>query len=304
MKNRTLIFAFFVFAVVALAIIGSLFKARTDQARKLEFQGRELAEFSAEKDSITQVLAEATESIGNVYNQVSNVAGAVAVTKTLENIDNLNYKNEVASRLVAISEMVNGYKQQMKGAEDRLSTLKRKNAAYAQKVVALEETIKRLQKTVAEQEQRITQLSEELNITRAERDRYRAEALAKAKLLMEREVQLTETREELNTAYFITGTTDELSKKGYIEKKGAVLVFGGAWQPSDSLRPDSNFTRINITKTFEIPMKSKFYRIVSAHDQRLVRPRPNESEVLPYMLKISKPEKFWSQSKILIVLED
>jgi septal ring factor EnvC (AmiA/AmiB activator) len=304
MKNRTLIFAFFVFAVIALAVIGSLFRARTDQAKKLEIQGRELAQFSAEKDSISQTLADATQSISNVYNQVANVAGAVAITRTLENIDNVNYKSEVASKLVGISDMVGNYKLQMKTAESRLATLKQKNAGFAEKVVILEQTVKRLQATIEQQEQRIAQLGDELNITRAERDRFRAEAMSKARSLVEREKQLTETREELNTAYFIIGKTDDLSKQGYIEKKGSVLIFGGAWKPSDSLRVDSNFTQINVAKTLELPMKSKFYRIVSAHDQRLLRPQPNESEVTPYMLKIAKPEKFWAQSKVLIIVED
>lgn len=304
MKNRTLIFAFFVFAVVALAIIGSLFRARSDQAKKLEIQSRELVAFSAEKDSVTQILADATQSINNVYNQVSNVAGAVAISRTLENIDNVNYKSEVASKLVGISDMVNSYKNQMKTAESRVMSLKQRNAGFAQKVIVLEETVKKLQQTIADQEVRISQLSNELNITRAERDRYRAEALAKAKSLLEKEKQLEVTTEELNTAFFIIGKTDDLAKQGYIEKKGSVLIFGGAWKPSDSLKVDSNFQQINITKTLELPMKSKFYRIVSAHDQRLLRPQPNESEVLPYMLKISKPEKFWSQSKVLIITED
>ncbi|TAE28206.1 MAG: hypothetical protein EAZ92_08475 [Candidatus Kapaibacterium sp.] len=304
MKNRTLIFAFFVFAIVALAIIGSLFRARSDQAKKLEVQGRELVAFSAEKDSITQVLADATQSINNVYNQVSNVAGAVAISRTLENIDNVNYKSEVASKLVGISDMVNSYKNQMKTAESRVISLKQRNAGFAQKLVVLEETVKKLQETIAQQEIRITQLSDELNITRAERDRYRADALAKAKSLLAKEKELEATTEELNTAFFIIGKTDDLAKQGYIEKKGSVLIFGGAWKPSDSLKVDSNFQQINITKTLELPMKSKFYRLVSAHDQRLLAPQPNASEVLPYMLKISKPEKFWAQSKILIITED
>ena len=304
MKNRTLIFTFFVFAVIALAIIGSLLKARSDQAKKLETQSRELVAFSSEKDSIAQVLGDATSSIANVYNQVSNVAGAVAVTKTLENIDNLNYKNQVAGKLAAISEVVSGYKSQMKTAEDRINNLKQRNSGFAQKLTVLEETVKKLKGTIEQQEIRIAQLSSELDLTRAERDKFKAEALLKAKKLLEKEVELTQTQDELNTAYFIVGTTDDLSKRGLIEKKGSVLIFGGAWKPSDSLKVDESFTKIDIRKTLELPMKSKFYRIVSSHDQKLLRPQPNESQVTPYMIKISRPERFWSQSKVLILTED
>ena len=243
------LFLFFVFAVVAVAIIGSLLKARSDQAKKLEVQSRDLIQFTEEKDSIAQVLGDASRSIASVYNQVSNVAGAVAVTKTLENIDNLNYKNQVAGKLAAISEVVTGYKQQMKTAEDRISTLKQRNAGFGQKLTVLETTVKQLKATIEQQEAQIAQLNSELDITRAERDRYKAEALAKAKKLMEREKELTLTQDELNTAYYIVGTTDELSKRGLIEKKGSVLIFGGAWKPSDSLKVDESFTKIDIRQT-------------------------------------------------------
>jgi uncharacterized coiled-coil protein SlyX len=304
MKNRILIFLFFVFAVVAVAIIGSLLKARSDQAKKLEVQSKELVQFTEEKDSIAQVLGDASRSIASVYNQVSNVAGAVAVTKTLENIDNLNYKNQVAGKLAAISEVVTGYKQQMKTAEDRIANLKERNAGFGQKLTVLENTVKQLKATIEQQEAQIAQLNSELDITRAERDRYKAEALTKAKKLMEREKELTLTQDELNTAFYIIGTTDELSKRGLIEKKGSVLIFGGAWKPSDSLKVDESFTKIDIRQTLELPMKTKFYRIVSAHDQKLLRPQPNEAQTIPYTVKINRPERFWSQSKVLIITED
>ncbi len=311
MKNRILIFSFFVFSVIALAIIGSLLKARSDQAKKLEVQSRELSQFSDEKDSIAQVLGSATNSIANIYNQVSNVAGAVAVTKTLENIDNLNYKNQVAGKLAAISEVVTGYKQQMKTAEDRINTLKQRNAGYSQKLTVLEETIKKLKGTIEEQEIRIAQLNSELDLTRAERDKFKAEALSKAKKLLEKEEELavrkqelSDTQDELYTAYYIIGTTDELSKKGYIEKKGSVLVFGGTWKATDSLRVDESFTKIDIRKIAEIPMKSKFYRVVSVHDPKLLSPKPYEANTTPYTLKIGGGNRFWAQSKVLIITED
>ncbi|MCS6809336.1 MAG: hypothetical protein RML40_01380 [Bacteroidota bacterium] len=304
MKNRILIFSFFVFAVIALAIIGSLLKARSDQAKKLEMQSRELAQFAEEKDSIAQVLGDATSSIASIYNQVTNVAGAVAVTKTLENIDNLNYKNQVASKLAAISEVVTGYKQQMKAAEERINSLKQRNASFAQKLSVLEETVKKLQATIAEQEARIAELQSELEITRAERDKFKAEALAKAKQLLEKQQELEATQEELATAHYIVGTTEMLSARGYIQKKGSVLIFGGAWQPSDSLQIDDQFTRIDIRKTSEIPMKSKFYRVISNHDPKLLSPKPYETDKVPYVLKITNPKRFWGQSKVLIIAED
>jgi len=305
--RKILLFVFFLIAAVSAGTSAMLWRVKADQAQKLEVMNREMMAFNQQKDSLTRSLTDATKFISDVYVQVSNISGEVAVSNSLEKIDNLNYKAQIASKLEKIGSMVDGYRTQMNSAEQQIAALKRQNAAFAGQLRVLEETVVRLKDIIQTQQTQIASLNEELELTKAERDRFKREAIEKAKALVAKQEELKETTEQLNTAYYITGTVDELKAKGIIEKKGSVLIFGGAWQPVAGLGDSTNlvaeFKKINITKETSIPLPYQSYKIVSAHNPALTELKPGEVGVTPYSLKIAKPEKFWAQSKFLIVVE-
>lgn len=307
MIRKILIALFFVVAAASAGTAVSLWKVQSEQAKKLDESNKQLLAFTAQKDSLTRSLGDATKFISDVYVQVSNISGEVAVSNTLEKIDNLNYKAQIASKLQTISSMVDGYKSQMNNAEHKIALLKQQNIALAGQMNVLEETVIKLKDIVQTQQQRIEELTKELETTRAERERYKAEAMKKAQQLVAKEKELEITTEELNTAYVIVGTIDELSEKGIIEKKGKVLFVGGSWQPvatlSDSSALLSHFKKINITKDLAIPLPFQSYKLISSHNSTYLQQVVGEKGVSPFALKISKPEKFWAQSKFLIIAE-
>lgn len=312
--RRTLLLIFFAVAAIAVGTSVSLWRVQSDQARKLDAMNKELVAFNAEKDSLTRNLNEATKFMSDVYVQVSNISGEVAVSRSIENIDNFDYKAQIASKLQTISSMVDGYKNQMQSAELRLAALKRQNVAFAGQIKTLEESVTQMKKVIETQQGQISKLSDELELTKAERDRYKREALEKARQLVEKNTQLvekteelTKTTEQLNTAYYIVGTVEELRSKGIIEKKGNVLFLGGAWQPVAGLADSANlvglFKKVNIQKDMSIPLPFQSYKVISAHNPSYIEQKVGDVGVSPFALKITKPEKFWAQSKFLIVVE-
>lgn len=312
--RKFLLFGFFVVAAVVAGTAVSLWRVRNEQAKKLDEANKQLIEFNAQKDSLTRNLADATKFISDVYVEVSNISGKVAVSNTLEKIDNSNYKAQIAEQLQVIGGMVDDYKSQMQGAEQKIALLKQQNVAYAGQMRVLEETVAQLKGVVKTQQERIIALTDELETTKAERDQYKREALSKAKSLIAKEEELkvtteelTETTSKLNTAYYIAGTVDELSSKGIIEKKGKVLFLGGAWQPvanlSDSSSLLANFKKINIEKEKILLLPFQSYKFISAHNPNFVEMGVGEVGVSPFVLKVNKPDKFWSQSKFLIIVE-
>jgi predicted nucleic acid-binding Zn-ribbon protein len=312
--RRGLLISFFIVAAVAVGTAIALWKVQSDQARKLDTMNKELVAFSAQKDSLTRNLNEATKFMSDVYVQVSNISGEVAVSRSVENIDNFDYKAQIASKLQTISSMVDGYRNQMQSAELRIAALKRQNIAFAGQIKTLEESVAQMKHVIETQQAQIGKLSDELELTKAERDQYKREALEKARQLVAKNEQLvakTEqlavTTEQLNTAYYIVGTVDDLSAKGIIEKKGKVLFLGGAWQPvaglADSANLVSMFKKVNIQKDMSIPLPFQSYKVISAHNPSYIELKVGELGVSPFALKITKPDKFWAQSKFLIVVE-
>jgi enamine deaminase RidA (YjgF/YER057c/UK114 family) len=299
-KQRLLIFAL----LLALGIAGiaaiALWRVQADQTRRLDTMYKEISSFNAQKDSLTRNLAEATNVISDVYAQVSMISGEVAVSNTLEKIDNRDYKVQIASKLQRISAMVDGYKAQMQNAEQQIAFLKQQNAAMAGQMKVLEETVARLKDITLKQQMRIEELIKELELTREEREKYKQQAIQTARALFE-------TQERLNTGFYIAGTVEELKSKGIIEKRGSVLFLGGAWQPvsnlADSAHLTEQFKKINVERAGSIPIPFSSYKFLSPHNERLAKVVVGEKGVSPFALKISNPQKFWGQSKYLIIAE-
>jgi chaperonin cofactor prefoldin len=113
-----------------------------------------------------------------------------------------------------------------------------------------------------------------------------------------------------NTAYYIVGTKDELLRKGIVVKEGGarfLFIFGKRGQvlePSRRLNP-ADFTTIDLRDSTEIalPNPDKEYRIVSRQDLSTLATRPNKDGEFSQSLEIAEPDRFWRESRFLIVVE-
>jgi len=106
--------------------------------------------------------------------------------------------------------------------------------------------------------------------------------------------KLDEAKKQLNSAYYIVGTTSELKGKGLILKKG-FFDENNMSQDFDK----TQFKKIDIHELKEIILDSKSANLITTH--------PTESYELVGIKKkvnrlvIKNPELFWSASKFLIV---
>jgi hypothetical protein len=147
---------------------------------------------------------------------------------------------------------------------------------------------------------------------RAKREREREIAEKESKMAEEEKLKL-EKEKQINTAFFISGTADELEKAGVIEKEGGEEIFGSlvgfSWEPTyaykdypsfDGSRGYKVFTRIDIRKNDLISLPKSF-KIVSNHREELLKKEKEQNDSLYF--KIENPSKFWNLSKFLIVIE-
>lgn len=136
---------------------------------------------------------------------------------------------------------------------------------------------------------------------------------SKEREMAEEEKLKLEKEEQTNTAFYISGTADELEKAGVIEKEGGEEIFGAligySWKPTYAYKdyPSFNgfydykiFTRIDIRKN-DLFSFSKTFKIVSNHREELLKKEKEQNDSL--FFKIENPSKFWNLSKFLIVIE-
>lgn len=107
--------------------------------------------------------------------------------------------------------------------------------------------------------------------------------------------------EILNTAYFVVGTTKELKSKGVITKEGGFIGLGRVTELSQTLNPNY-FTKIDLTKTKEIPVSSKKVKVITPHPESSYKMIEGANSII--RLEILDAEQFWKISKYCIITAD
>jgi flagellar hook-associated protein FlgK len=102
-------------------------------------------------------------------------------------------------------------------------------------------------------------------------------------------------RTELNTAYYIVGTSRELRDSGVLSKEGGVVGIGGVNKLNTSALPVDKFTRIDVVRTQEITLGAKKAKLATAHPEGSYRLDGGNK------LTILDANVFWSISKYLVV---
>jgi hypothetical protein len=122
-------------------------------------------------------------------------------------------------------------------------------------------------------------------------------------LVEERDVlaeNLDQRTNALHTAYYIKGTRKELLEEKVITKEGGFIGINAANKLSQDVNPEL-FTEVDITKLNEIETDSKKVELVTAHPKDSYQLATNEQGIIE-KITITKPDKFWSASKYLVMV--
>lgn len=103
---------------------------------------------------------------------------------------------------------------------------------------------------------------------------------------------------QLNTAYYVMGTTRELKDKKIITKEGGFIGLGRTKDITPALNT-SELTRVDITKLTALPIMKNKVTVLSTHplDSYYITGGKDAAD----SLIITNPTEFWSMSKVLVL---
>jgi len=110
---------------------------------------------------------------------------------------------------------------------------------------------------------------------------------------------------EVNAVYVVTGTREELMKKGVLVSEGPRrygIVGPRALMPARTLDV-TQFTKLDRRSDTTIFLPDGVYKIMSRQDGSVTVPREFKQGGIVGGLTIEDPEKFWSSSKFLILVK-
>ena len=253
-------------------------------------------QLQSQKDSLTRVVLDADEFIGQMDSAISTVKGLPRTKRKASDplADQLQARKDMQDRVAALV-------ARAKSTASQLVELQRKQAASQAENDELRSQLAAQTRKIEEDAQMIADLGATI-----ERQKVEIETLTKRV-----DSLVTETRtlaERAYKAYYIVGTEKELLDKGVAVKEGrARFLFvraGGTLVPARVFNPDV-FTAIDQRQvhTIPVPDTTRRYRIVSRQSLDDTDTPWRDANSFKGNLKIIKPDQFWAPSKYLILLK-
>lgn len=301
-KKRSIPVGLAIILIVLVAMLGGLaFYLQYDNNKKLEATAEQLMtdqqnQVQAIFNQIEANLASIREHESMIQNDFSgpeqsgNLTSEERIQNEINFIEHLIEQNNnlIASLNNKLDEKnahLEGYKQTVKALETRVSEYQGQlDKLVAEKEVLIED----LDKTVVERDD----LAVQVNVLGEDVEQ-------KSSIIEQQNQQLMEKDKAFHTAYFTLGTYKTLRDSSVLQREGGFLGINRVTTLAEA--PDnSQFEKIDTRLTTRIPIYAKRFDIVNQRD-------PSSYEVeyandRAEWLTITDPEKFWKQSRYLVIV--
>jgi len=248
-------------------------------------------------DSLRQVIAQKDNEINDVvgtfndieqgFREISEAQGRVTVAQSGEGSGSADRIREnmqfIQSTMQQNRELINKLRQQLRESTINGEQLKRTIDNLTRQLEEKDAQLRSLREELLAKEIHIVELDETIAGLSEDVSSLREESSAKSETINSQD-------QKLNQAWFVFGTKKEL-------KEQKILVDGKVLQDNFN---KSYFTKIDIRVDKEIKLYSRDAEILTSHpaDSYSLTRDANKQ----YVLRITRPETFWSTSKYLVVL--
>lgn len=270
-------------------------------------KNEEIAALKAKNDSLI--------SIG--YVKDSTVIDFVNAFNDIQsNLDSIKMKEKVISKTVdgnseiktrskdQINSDINLIYKMQQDNRDMVASLRAKLKKSGIYSVELEKMVETLTKQIEDKDVQIAQLKEDLakkNVQVTDLTTKVVDLNTNVNNLstqnMERQQIIDAKTAELNTAYYVLGTTNFLKDKKIITKEGGFIGLGKSKELATEMNK-SNFTKVDITNFKGVSIMKDKLTILTSHPKSSYR---LTGKNLSDSLVIINSKEFWSLSKVLVM---
>ena len=267
-------------------------------------QVEQMASVSAAKDSLVRDLAETTRLLSDINTEILKVS---TTRKPVEPV--VGGEGVATNDRAAVLKRVQDLTARLKANESRLAASQRRLRQLTSASDSMKTAISDLQATIdglnaTLESQRTTIATMEADLTGA---RQQVATLSTEKAELTDTVSTMTTRE--NTVFYVIGTRKDLKDRGIIKEEGGTrfLIFtrtGEVLKPAPNLDP-SAFTAVDRRQLSEVklPDPNKEYQLVTNQNIAYSNIPLDAKGRIKGSLQIAQPDRFWGQSKFLILVE-
>lgn len=280
--------------LIALLVVPFFVACNQKELKQLREQTQQLTEMAKQKDSTINDFIESLNAIEENLDIIKEKEKIIAVNS--EN-PNQSQKQKIASDLSSINNLLEQNKTKIEDLESKLnnswyqnSKLRKLTDRLKTELEAKEGEINVLNDKVAKLNIEVENLNGQVNELSGTVMALNTENESKAKVIENKTT-------ELNTAYYVFGTSRELQEKHIITKDGGFIGIGKTAVLNEDFNA-SEFKKIDITKVTSIPVTGKKISLVTSHPSNSYKVEGVETVE---GITILDPVEFWKSSKYLVI---
>lgn len=277
----------------ALLIVFGIFLAgcggNKEQLDELEKKNYDLTQQLASRDrSIEDITATMNEIHTKLNSALAKQKVAVRDSSSTRSLTLMELEQNVRAQVGEVSATLKDIRVRVSRLDQKVKSLGSENTNLQQKIDELKKALEQREKAIAEFEARIQKLDADLK--------------QKDQVIAMRDATIEDQKRQLNTVYYVTGKQSTLKEQGVITSEGGFL-WGllGATKVLASNYNDTKFVALDKRSESTIDVPGKIDEMVPGRDisSYTVEPGANGHTTL----KIVKPETFWKQNHLAIVIE-
>ena len=291
------------FSLIAIVLLLGTACVDKDKERVSQLEGEldETVAMLEERDSaMTEYLGFVTEIEKNL-NEIRERESMISLENGELQGNNKQQRDQLLKDLQTINVL-------MAENKERISTLTSGLKSSKYQINQLKELVAELQKNmevrageIAELNQQLSFLNEENQVLKVQVDSLYAENETKGQTIDEQSEKIKELDDKFHTAYYASGSIEDLTSKSIIDKEGGFLGIGKVRQLSENLNL-KELESIDIRNTYSIPVHSKKVELVTEHPSDSYEMIIDEENKQVDKLVILDPEKFWASTKCLVMI--
>lgn len=290
--------------LIVAVLATTLFSCNQGELQSLRQENQQLLNEAAEKDSAMVTFMESFNEIEQNLAEIRERELNIALKNDESGENSGDVQAQIKEDIRVINELISENKKTIEDLNQQLKSTKGRNVELNRMLVRLKD---QLNTQIEEKDQQIALLKDDLqkmNFTveelNSDLDTLRQVNSELALSNEEKEQMIEEQVSQINTAYIALGTDKELQETNIITKEGGFLGIGRTEKLSGNL-DESSFTKIDIRETKTIPVEGKKIELVTPHPADSYKIN-GEDKI--ESIEITQPDKFWNNSKYLVVRVD
>lgn len=289
----------FVFAfVIGIVLISN----KNSEIEKLNDQYTTLNNLYEERDSVVNDMARTFQAIESSLTFVKNKRNELSIANK-EGVE--NEKEAILADIKLMNEMleesskkINSLNERLKSSGIQINSFKNRIAQLRDEIEQQNTSIASLEKSIEERDYQIEEQQQQIALLDEKVAVLETDISQKEDSLEQTTQVLTQKENELNKAYFATGTFKELKENGVVTRDGGFLFLGRNEKLQDNLN-ENYFTELDKRDTDVFPIFSKKAEIISEHPDSSYSYIYDDKQIA--YLKIENPDEFWKITKYAVI---